>query len=86
MSKVMWIGRVGKAIGSPSRSNKSLFFPIRVDDPAALPLSNKATLDPNDKGHVHAESAEFWLVFTGQIRYAFEGQAPFVASEGDVSG
>ena len=24
------------------------------------------------------------LVFSGQIRYAFEGQAPFIASEGDV--
>jgi quercetin dioxygenase-like cupin family protein len=30
------------------------------------------------------ESAEFWLVFAGKIRYAFEGQDPFVASEGDV--
>lgn len=45
---------------------------------------NLPPLDPLDKGHFHAESAEFWLVFTGQIRYAFEGQAPFVASEGDV--
>ena len=41
-------------------------------------------LDPTDKGHFHPESAEFWLVFAGQIRYAFEGQQPFVASEGDV--
>jgi quercetin dioxygenase-like cupin family protein len=46
--------------------------------------SNLPPLDPADKGHFHAESAEFWLVFAGQIRYAFEGQAPFVASEGDV--
>ncbi len=45
---------------------------------------NMPPLDPNDKGHFHAESAEFWLVFTGQIRYSFEGQQPFVASEGDV--
>ncbi|MEW6320593.1 MAG: cupin domain-containing protein [Acidobacteriota bacterium] len=45
---------------------------------------NLPPLDPADKGHFHAESAEFWLVFAGQIRYAFEGQAPFVASEGDV--
>ena len=45
---------------------------------------NMPPLDPADKGHFHAESAEFWLVFTGQIRYAFEGQQPFVASEGDV--
>ena len=45
---------------------------------------NMPPLDPADKGHFHAESAEFWLVFTGQIRYAFEGQQPFVASEGDI--
>jgi quercetin dioxygenase-like cupin family protein len=45
---------------------------------------NLPPLDPNDKGHFHAESAEFWLVFSGRIRYSFEGQQPFVASEGDV--
>ena len=45
---------------------------------------NMAPLDPSDKGHFHAESAEFWLVLSGRIRYAFEGQAPFVASEGDI--
>ena len=45
---------------------------------------NLPPLDPADKGHFHAESAEFWLVLTGKIRYAFEGQEPFVASEGDV--
>jgi len=45
---------------------------------------NMPPLDPADKGHFHAESAEFWLVFTGKIRYALEGQEPFVASEGDV--
>ena len=45
---------------------------------------NLPPLDPADKGHFHAESAEFWLVFSGKIRYAFEGQQPFVASEGDV--
>jgi quercetin dioxygenase-like cupin family protein len=45
---------------------------------------NLPPLDPSDKGHFHAESAEFWLVFAGQIRYAFEGQQPFVASEGDI--
>lgn len=45
---------------------------------------NLPPLDPADKGHFHAESAEMWLVFAGQIRYAFEGQSPFVASEGDI--
>jgi quercetin dioxygenase-like cupin family protein len=45
---------------------------------------NLPPIDPADKGHFHAESAEFWLVFTGRIRYALEGQDPFIASEGDV--
>ena len=45
---------------------------------------NLPPLDPSDKGHFHAESAEFWLVFSGKIRYSFEGQQPFIASEGDV--
>ena len=45
---------------------------------------NLPPLDPSDKGHFHPESAEMWLVFTGQIRYAFEGQQPFVAGEGDI--
>jgi quercetin dioxygenase-like cupin family protein len=46
---------------------------------------NLPPLDPADRGHFHVESAEFWLVFAGKIRYAFEGQEPFVASEGDVA-
>lgn len=45
---------------------------------------NMPPLDPNDKGHFHAESAEAWLVFSGKIRYSFEGQQPFIAGEGDV--
>lgn len=45
---------------------------------------NMPPLNPGDKGHFHAESAEAWLVFSGKIRYAFEGQQPFIASEGDV--
>ena len=45
---------------------------------------NMPPLDPKDKGHFHAESAEMWLVASGKIRYAFEGQEPFIASEGDV--
>lgn len=61
---------------------------IRDDKSEMLVLygseKNLPPLDPNDKGHFHPESAEFWLVFAGQIRYAFEGQEPFVASEGDV--
>jgi len=45
---------------------------------------NMPSLDPADKGHFHAESAEMWLVASGKIRYSFEGQQPFIASEGDV--
>lgn len=45
---------------------------------------NLPPFDPADKGHFHGESAEAWLVLTGKIRYAFEGQQPFVAGEGDV--
>ncbi len=45
---------------------------------------NLPPFNPADKGHFHPESAEAWLVFTGRIRYAFEGQEPFIASEGDV--
>jgi quercetin dioxygenase-like cupin family protein len=45
---------------------------------------NLPPLDPADKGHFHPESAEFWLIFTGRIRHAIEGQPPFVSSEGDI--
>jgi len=38
-----------------------------------------------DKGHFHQESAEFWLIMLGQIRYHIEGVPDvFVANEGDV--
>lgn len=61
---------------------------IRDDKSEMLVLygheKNLPPLDPADKGHFHAESAEFWLVFSGKIRYAFEGRQPFIASEGDV--
>jgi quercetin dioxygenase-like cupin family protein len=45
---------------------------------------NLPPFDANDKGHFHPESAEFWLVLAGKIRYAFEGLEPFIASEGDI--
>jgi quercetin dioxygenase-like cupin family protein len=41
-------------------------------------------LAPDDRGHFHPESAEFWVVMTGQISYLIEGQPLFVADEGDV--
>lgn len=61
---------------------------VRDDKSETLVLygheKNLPPLNPADKGHFHAASAEFWLVFAGKIRYALEGQEPFVASEGDV--
>jgi mannose-6-phosphate isomerase-like protein (cupin superfamily) len=41
-------------------------------------------INPNDKGHYHPESAEYWLVMSGQIRYPIEGQGVIIAGEGDV--
>jgi len=41
-------------------------------------------LNVNDKGHLHPESAEFWLIMTGQIRHAIETLPPFIADEGDI--
>lgn len=37
-----------------------------------------------DRGHYHAECAEFWIILAGQISYRIEGQAPFIADAGDV--
>jgi mannose-6-phosphate isomerase-like protein (cupin superfamily) len=37
-----------------------------------------------DKGHFHQESAEFWFISLGQIRYNIEGVPVFVAEPGDV--
>ncbi|MBV8818663.1 MAG: cupin domain-containing protein [Acidobacteriaceae bacterium] len=45
---------------------------------------NLPPLNPNDKGHYHPESSEFWLVMAGQIRYPIEGQGVVIANEGDV--
>jgi len=42
-------------------------------------------LNPADKGHYHPESPEFWIVLTGQIRYALENQDVFIADAGDVA-
>ena len=41
-------------------------------------------IDPANRGHYHPECAESWLIMTGQIRYAIEGQGVIIASEGDV--
>jgi mannose-6-phosphate isomerase-like protein (cupin superfamily) len=39
---------------------------------------------PGDRGHFHADFAEFWIVLRGKLRWTIEGQAPFVAEEGDI--
>jgi mannose-6-phosphate isomerase-like protein (cupin superfamily) len=43
-----------------------------------------APLDPKNKGHYHAECAEFWLIVDGQVRYPIENHGVVIASEGDV--
>ena len=45
---------------------------------------NLPPLNPNDKGHYHPESSEFWLIMAGQIRYPIEGQGVILANEGDL--
>ena len=41
-------------------------------------------INPAEKGHYHPESAEYWLVMSGHIRYPIEGQGVIIAGEGDV--
>lgn len=38
----------------------------------------------NDKGHFHEESAEFWFVMEGQIRYRIGSLPVFIADQGDI--
>lgn len=45
---------------------------------------NLPPLNPNEKGHYHPESSEFWLVMAGQIRYPIEGQGVIIANVGDL--
>jgi mannose-6-phosphate isomerase-like protein (cupin superfamily) len=40
--------------------------------------------NPADKGHFHHESAEFWFILIGQIRYTIEGLPTFIADQGDI--
>ena len=37
-----------------------------------------------DKGHFHEESAEFWFILLGKIRYNIEGLSVFEADQGDI--
>jgi mannose-6-phosphate isomerase-like protein (cupin superfamily) len=46
--------------------------------------SKLPALDPKNKGHYHAEGAEYWLIMSGQIRYPIEKVGVVIAEEGDV--
>jgi mannose-6-phosphate isomerase-like protein (cupin superfamily) len=37
-----------------------------------------------DRGHFHPESAEFWFILLGKIRYNIEGLNVFEADQGDI--
>jgi mannose-6-phosphate isomerase-like protein (cupin superfamily) len=40
--------------------------------------------DPADKGHFHADTAEWWVILQGHIRHNIETVGDFTSSEGDV--
>ncbi|MBM3814074.1 MAG: cupin domain-containing protein [Acidimicrobiia bacterium] len=48
------------------------------------PKSTLPPLDEKNKGHYHPESAEYWLIMKGQIRYPIEKVGVIIANEGDV--
>ena len=52
---------------------------IIYGDPKTL-----APAGANDKGHFHAECAEFWFVLLGKISYRMEGVPDIMAGEGDI--
>ena len=37
-----------------------------------------------ERGHFHPESAEFWFILLGKIRYNIEGMQVFEADQGDI--
>jgi mannose-6-phosphate isomerase-like protein (cupin superfamily) len=41
---------------------------------------------PGNRGHFHADFAEFWVVMLGELRWTFEGDIPnsVIAHEGDI--
>ena len=40
---------------------------------------------PGDRGHFHADFAEFWIVMRGQLHWIMEGiPEPLAATEGDI--
>ncbi|MDX2180866.1 MAG: cupin domain-containing protein [Bryobacteraceae bacterium] len=45
---------------------------------------NLAPIRAGERGHYHAETAEYWLILAGQIRYLIEGVGVIIANPGDV--
>jgi quercetin dioxygenase-like cupin family protein len=39
---------------------------------------------PGDRGHMHADFAEFWTVMRGKLQWTIEGLDPFIGEEGDI--
>jgi hypothetical protein len=45
---------------------------------------NLPPYDPNDKGHFHVGTAEWWVIMKGQIRHNIETVGDFTSNEGDI--
>ena len=45
---------------------------------------NLPPYDPNDKGHFHIGTAEWWMILEGQIRHNIETVGDFTSDAGDI--
>lgn len=45
---------------------------------------NLPPVKDTDKGHFHAECAEFWFILLGKMDYKIEGTQPIIADQGDI--
>src|SRR5436190_16310519 len=45
---------------------------------------NLPPYDPNDKGHFHVGTAEWWIILEGQIRHNIETVGDFTSNAGDI--
>lgn len=45
---------------------------------------NLPPYNPNDKGHFHVGTAEWWVIMKGQIRHNIETVGDFTSNEGDI--
>lgn len=59
---------------------------IADDRAVANIIRGKPAPEPRatDKGHFHEESAEFWFILEGQIRYRIGSLPVFLADQGDI--